>query len=110
MAGYELVMYSRRSPCPYVRTAKRVLDRERITYREIYIDEDRAAEALVVAWTGFKSVPTIILARPGEDLPYQEPDPLPPGTSPRGLDRGSMITEPGDLRLESWLQKHGFMG
>ena len=67
--GYELVMYSRTRACPYVRAAKRVLERENVPYREIYIDEDSQAEQRVVDWTGFKSVPTIIVALPGEDLP-----------------------------------------
>lgn len=106
---YELVMYSRTTPCPYVRTAKRVLERENIAYREIFIDEDSAAKQRVIAWTGFQSVPTIIVARPGEDLPYEEPAPLAGGASPKNIDRGSMITEPGELQLEGWLQKHGFM-
>jgi glutaredoxin len=105
---YEIVMYSRYTPCPFVRTAKRVLDREKIPYREIYIDQDAAAEQRVIQWTGFKSVPTIIIARLGEDLPYQEPEPL-HTDSPRGVDRGTMITEPGEITLETWLRKHGFM-
>ena len=70
--AYELVMYSRTRSCPFVRTAKRVLDRENIPYREIFIDQDPEAEQRVIAWTGFKSVPTIIVARPGEVLPYEE--------------------------------------
>ena len=105
---YEIVMYSRYTPCPFVRTAKRVLDREHIPYREIYIDQDSAAEQRVIQWTGFKSVPTIIVARLGEDLPYQEPAPL-LTDSPRGVDRGTMITEPGEVTLETWLRKHGFV-
>ncbi len=105
---YEIVMYSRFTPCPFVRTAKRVLDRENIPYREIYIDQDAAAERRVIQWTGFKSVPTIIIARLGEDLPYQDPEPL-VTDSPRGVDRGTMITEPGEITLETWLRKHGFL-
>lgn len=105
---YELVMYSRLMSCPYVRIAKRVLERENIPYREIHIDQDEAARARVIAWTGFQSVPTIILARPGEDLPCEDPAPL-SGGSPRGIDRGSMITEPGEIQLENWLRKHGFV-
>ena len=105
---YEIVMYSRFTPCPFVRTAKRVLDRENIPYREIYIDQDAAAEQRVIQWTGFKSVPTIVVARLGEDLPYLEPEPL-LTDSPRGVDRGTMITEPGEVTLETWLRKHGFM-
>jgi glutaredoxin len=106
---YELVMYSRTRSCPFVRIAKRVLDREGIAYREICIDEDAEAEQRVVDWTGYKSVPTIVVARPGEDLPYEDPDPLEAGSSPRGVDRGTMITEPGEMKLEDWLKKHGFM-
>ena len=106
--AYELVMYSRTIPCPFVRTAKRVLERENVPYREVYIDKDSAAEQRVIAWTGFKSVPTLVVANPGEDLPYAEPDPL-TEPSPRGVDRGSMITEPGEITLEDWLRKHGFI-
>ncbi len=106
--AYELVMYARTNPCPYVRTARRVLERENIPYREILIDKDPAAEQRVIAWTGFKSVPTIIVARPGEDLPFEEPAPL-VGDSPRNIDRGSMITEPGEITFENWLRKHGFL-
>jgi glutaredoxin len=106
---YELVMYSRTRTCPFVRTAKRVLDREGIAYREVLIDEDSAAEQRVIDWTGYKSVPTIIIVRLGEDLPYEDPAPLEAGTSPRGVDRGTMITEPGEMTLETWLKKHGFM-
>ncbi|MCC6799404.1 MAG: glutaredoxin family protein [Anaerolineae bacterium] len=107
--AYEIVMYSRFSPCPYVRSAKRVLERERIPYRELYIDEDPAAKQRVIEWTGFQSVPTIILAQPGEILPYEEPQPLASGASPKGVDRGTMITEPGEVQLENWLRRHGFM-
>ncbi len=106
---YELVMYSRTSSCPFVRTAKRVFERENVPYREIYIDQDPAAEQRVIAWTGFKSVPTIIAARPGEDLPFEEPAPLEAGASPRSINRGSMITEPGETKLEDWLRQHGFI-
>jgi glutaredoxin len=106
---YEVVMYSRVSPCPYVRTAKRVLEREDIPYREIHIDRDPDANARVIDWAGFQSVPTLIVARPGEDLPYQAPAPLAPGASPKGIDRGSMITEPGEAKLEAWLKNNGFI-
>ena len=105
---YEIVMYSRFTPCPFVRTAKRVLERVSVPYREIYIDQDPIAEERVIKWTGFKSVPTIIVAVKGEDLPFEEPEPL-LSESPRGIDRGSMITEPGEVTLENWLRKHGFI-
>jgi hypothetical protein len=42
-------------------------------------------------------------------LPYEEPAPLPRGASPRGIDRGAMITEPGIDELTRWLQRLGFI-
>lgn len=109
MAEHELVMYSRTRSCPYVRSAKRVLERENVTYREIFIDKDDAMKQRVIDWTGFQSVPTIIVANPGDDTPYEDPSPLDPGSSPKGVDRGTMITEPGEIKLENWLRKHGFI-
>ncbi len=105
----ELVMYSRKSYCPFVSIAKRVLSRYGIEYREIVIDGDPEAERLVREWTGYRSVPTIVIARPGETLPYEPPAELPAGKSPRGIDRGSMITEPSAVQLEDWLKARGFV-
>jgi glutaredoxin len=105
----ELVVYSRTSFCPYQRKADRVFQKYDLNPRTLMIDQDEEAERRVLGWTGFKSVPTIIAARPGEDLPYEEPAPLSTGQSPRGIDRGSMITEANELQLEEWLRKHGFI-
>jgi GrpB-like predicted nucleotidyltransferase (UPF0157 family)/glutaredoxin len=105
----ELVMYSRSYACPFVSTARQVLQQRNIPYREIYIDHDAGARDQVLAWTGFLSVPTLIVAHPGEILPLAEPQSLAPGTSPRGIDRGAMITEPSARQFEAWLQKHGFI-
>lgn len=105
----ELVMYSRTTPCPFVSLARRVLDREGIAYRELHIDQNKLYEQRVVEWTGFLSVPTLVLANPGEDLPFQEPGPLEKGASPRGIDRGSMLTEPSEDQLLAWLAQHGLV-
>jgi glutaredoxin len=105
----EMVVYSRTSFCPYQRKADRVFKKYDLSPRTLMIDQDAEAERRVLDWTGFKSVPTIIAARPGEDLPYEEPTPLPAGQSPRGIDRGSMITEATEIQLEEWLRKHGFI-
>jgi glutaredoxin len=106
----ELVMYSRRTTaCPFVSLAHRVLDEQHVPYRELYIDQDKTNEQRVLNWTGFLSVPTLIVARPGEDVPYEEPAPLAAGASPRGVDRGSMLTEPSEGQLLDWLRKHGFI-
>ncbi len=103
-------MYSRTRSCPYTRIAKRTLERQGVPYREIYIDQDEEALHRVEEWTGFQSVPTLVVARPGEVLPYAPPEPLPKGASPKGVDRGTMITEPLAGQLRDWLRKHGFIG
>jgi glutaredoxin len=102
-------MYSRSYACPFVSTARQVLTQEQVPYREIYIDQDASARDLVLAWTGFLSVPTLIIAQPGENMPLDKPQPLAPGVSPRGIDRGSMITEPSASQFAAWLQKHGLI-
>jgi glutaredoxin len=105
----ELVMYSRTTPCPFVSLARRVLDREGVPYRELYIDREKENEHRVVTWTGFMSVPTLVIANLGEDLPYEEPSFLAKGATPRGVNRGSMLTEPSEDQLISWLEQHGLL-
>jgi len=105
----ELVMYSRSFGCPFVSIARRVLEEHDVPYREILIDRDEAAKQRVLDWTGFLSVPTIVVAEMGENLPYTTPDPLPPKTSPRGIDRGPMMTEANIKQLTAWLVKHQFI-
>ncbi len=105
----ELVMYGRSAYCPYQSIAKRVLTEHQVPYRLIGIDQDPEARRRVIEWTGFESVPTLVVARPGEDLPYEEPAPLERGASPKGIDRGSMLTEPGEEALIQWLRKQGFI-
>ncbi len=102
-----LIMYSRTSSCPFVTLAKRVLGDYQVPYQEIYIDRDPQARQRVLDWTGFLSVPTLIASEDGV-LPIEEPSVLPKGTSPRGIDRGAMITEPNLVQLTDWLVKHGF--
>lgn len=102
-------MYSRTTSCPFVTLAKRVLNDYGLPYREIFIDKDETARHKVIAWTGFQAVPTIIVAWTGEDVPISEPSYLEPRRSPRGIDRGHMITEPNIEELTLWLAKHGFI-
>ncbi len=105
----EIVMYSRSFGCPYVSTAKRVLKHHHLSWRELHINKLPEAKKRVVAWTGFESVPTIVIARSGEDLPCEAPSPLEKGSSPRGMNRGAMITEPSAEQLTNWLRQHGFI-
>jgi glutaredoxin len=105
----ELVMYSRTTGCPFITLAKRVLDDYTVPYREIFIDRDHTAHQRVLNWTGFLSVPTLVAAPIGSDLPLNEPSPLTPGSSPRGINRGAMITEPNMDQLLGWLAQHDFI-
>lgn len=102
----ELIMYSRSSGCPMMTLAKRVLEDYNVPYREIFIDQDKIARQRVEDWTGFLSVPTLVIARAGDVLPYEEPAYLPKGDTPRGVNRGAMITEPNIRELTEWLIQH----
>ncbi|OQA40998.1 MAG: Glutaredoxin [Chloroflexi bacterium ADurb.Bin325] len=75
----------------------------------INIKEDRAAAARVKEWVGFESVPTVVIAEEGRLEPFEPPAPLAAGASPRGIDRGSMLTEANRQQLRAWLVKHGIM-
>ncbi len=105
----ELVMLTRTLGCYYVRSARRALEEAEVPYREINVDRDPVARERLLAWVGFLSVPTLFLAEPGQDTPAAEPEPLPPGQSPRGIDRGSMLTEPTPEQLAAWLRRHGLL-
>jgi glutaredoxin len=105
----ELIMYHRTYGCPFVTLAKQVLRDYNVSYREIFIDQDMDARERVINWTGFQSVPTLVVVRKGELLPYEEPAYLERGFTPRGINRGSMITEPNIEQLAQWLKQHGFI-
>lgn len=105
----EIVMYVRAAYCPSVALARDLLTRYNIPYREINISDDPAMAARVKAWTGFLSVPTIIIANPGHNLPYTDFLPHPTDRPLKGYNRGPMITEPNNKDLEDWLHQHGFL-
>jgi glutaredoxin len=105
----EIVMYVRSFYCPNVALARDVLRRYKIPFREINVDDSPQLAARLKDWTGFLSVPTIILANSGQDVPHTDFLPVVPGQSVRGTDRGSMITEPNNKQLENWLYKHNLL-
>lgn len=105
-----LIMYVRSTPCPFMTVARRVLQDYQVEYVEVFIDKDEAARRRVLDWTGFLSVPTIVVAEGDSVLPFEPPTPLERGRSPRGVDRGSMITEANREELATFLLKHGFIG
>ncbi|MFC1961160.1 glutaredoxin domain-containing protein [Chloroflexota bacterium] len=105
----ELVMYIRSFHCPSVSIATSVLLNAAVPYREIIVDTDPVAKAWLLENVGFMSVPTLVIADSGQDTPHTEPEPLPAGQSPRGVDRGPVITEPRSEQLKDWLRKQGFI-
>ncbi len=109
MTDKELIMYGRSTGCPFISVAKRVLTQHSVEYREIFIDRDDEARRRVLTWTGFLSVPTLIVAHPGELDPITMPEPLPAKSSPRGVNRGDMITEPSAVELTAWLRQHALI-
>jgi glutaredoxin len=106
---YTLVMYSRTYGCPFISVARRTLNKHAIVYQEIMIDLEPEARERVLTWTGFLSVPTLVLAEHGSLLPYAEVIPLELGKSPRGINRGAMLTEPSENELTEWLIEHGML-
>lgn len=102
-------MYTRTAGCPFVSIAKKVLAEHSVPYREIFIDLDPAALERLLDWVGFLSVPTLVVAEAGQDLPSVEPAYLEKGQSPRGIDRGVMLTEPNAAQLKAWLARHTFI-
>lgn len=105
----QLIMYTRTAGCPFVTTAKRVLSEYNVPYQEIFTDRDPAARQRLLEWVGFLSVPTLLVAHEGEIVPYEPPAAIEKSISPRGIDRGSMITEPYADELKAWLKQHGFI-
>jgi len=104
-----LVFVNRTSGCPLSTLAHRVLDDYGVSYTERYYDTDPNVKARLIEWTGFLSVPTLYVADADIDRPATPPMPLEAGASPRGIDRGSMLTEPSADQLLAWLQKHGLV-
>lgn len=105
----ELVMYGRRFACSDQSNAMWFLEANSIPYRFVDIGSDQEAAERVVEWVGHKSVPTLVIAKPGEVLPLETPAPLAAKASARGVDRNTIITEPSNGQLETFLKKHDLL-
>jgi glutaredoxin len=105
----ELVVYM--SPwCGSSADTQRALNEWGVQAKYVNIKEDRDAAARLRGWVGFESVPTVVLAENGSLEPCCPPAPLSAGASPRGVDRGSMITEASRVQLKEWLVRNGVLG
>ncbi len=104
----EVVVYM--SPwCSSSADTQRALAEWGVPAKFVNIKEDRAAAARLREMVGFESVPTVVLVDPGCVEPCEPPAPLAKGSSPRGVDRGSLITEASRVQLRGWLVKQGFL-
>jgi glutaredoxin len=102
-----LVVYVRSRVCPDVARWRRWLQQHELDYVELDIDTDADAYERVLRWTGFESVPTLVIA-PGDGLdPIEAPSALPAGRGPRAIDRGTMLTEPNPGQIAPFLERNG---
>jgi hypothetical protein len=67
------------STAPTVALARDLLKRYEVPYREIDIDADPEMAERVKTWTHHLSVPTIVVAEPGADVPFTDFLPRPTG-------------------------------
>lgn len=104
-----LIFVSRMMGCPMATLAHRVLEDYGVPYTERFYDSEPDVKSRLLQWAGFLSVPTLYVADGDVNQPETPPAPLARGTSPQGIDRGSMITEPSADQLLDWLIKHGFV-
>lgn len=105
----DIILYSRATSCSDIDHVRARLQEWNLPFREIDIEADARAAARLEAWTGFLSVPTVVIADAGSDEPYQEPAGLTPNMNPRNVDRGSIITEPSTANLRVFLEHNGFV-
>jgi glutaredoxin len=105
----ELVMYGRRYSCIDQSRAIELLARWKIPYRFIDISSDHSAAQRLQSWVGHLSVPTLVISRPGEELPMEEPAALDRSRRTRGQNRGTLITEPNEEQLENFLRQNSLL-
>ena len=95
--------------CSQSQDTRRALGEWGVPCTIVDVKADRDAAARLRQWVGFESVPTVVIAE-GESLePYEPPKPLMPGSGPRGIDRGSIITEAARAELRAFLVRNGLL-
>lgn len=104
----EVVVYM--SPwCSSSSDTQRALAEWGVPAKFINVKEDRGAAVRLREMVGFESVPTVVLVETGCVEPCEPPAALAKGASPRGVDRGSLITEATRVQLRTWLVKQGIL-
>jgi len=109
MTAKEIVLFCRPSYSPFTALARDLLIRYQIPFREVDIQAGSQAFASLITWVSPAHLPTLIVTAPNQTTPLDSPEPLQPDQPARGLDRGSLISQPNNHQLEDWLHKHGFL-
>lgn len=104
----DLIMYGRRFGCLDQIRAAGWLDEHGVSYRCVDIGADEEAAFRLEQWVGYQSVPTFVIANSDAVLPVEPPDDL-DGRRPRGVNRGTMITEPSLDQLADFLLQHDLL-
>ncbi len=95
--------------CGQSQDTRRALGEWGVPCEFVDVRADRAAAERLRALVGFESVPTMVIVDGDGFEPFEPPKPLMPGSGPRGVDRGSVITEASRTELRAWLVKRGFL-
>jgi glutaredoxin len=95
--------------CGQSQDTRRALGEWDVPGEFVDVKADPAAAARLRKWVGFESVPTVVIAEGESPEPFEPPKPLMPGSGPRGVDRGSIITEASRDQLRAFLVKHGLL-
>ncbi len=101
-----LVVYGRSGYCPDMARWRRWLADYAVDFVEFDIDTDPDAYDRMIRWTGHESVPTLVIAPDDDVEPVAAPAPLPAGRGPRGIDRGTMLTEPAAGQVSAFLERN----
>jgi glutaredoxin len=100
-----LVVYGRSGFCPDMMRWDRWVRAHPVSFVLFDIDTDEDARAFVARHTGHASVPTLVIAPDDGVDPLAAPAPL--AGRVRGVDRGSMLTEPAAGQVEVFLARNG---
>jgi len=105
---YDLVLYGRTTFCPDLVKTKNWLHQWNIPYRQLNVDTDEEAAYRLDAWLGTRTIPTLVVAEHNNIDPIGVPSEA-DLTNLRDKDRGSMLHEPEEYTLRSFLKRFGFI-
>jgi hypothetical protein len=105
----ELVLYRNSDTHDSIARIIEVIHSFGLDFREVLVDRDPEALGHLLYWTGKSSVPAVIAARPGGNLPYTPPQPATRHRPQDQVDLGSLIAGPDPKQLEDWLIRQRFV-